>query len=139
MSFLFRSLWINCPRNGREFARTLGLALAMVMRIGLLCSRWTRLSPLSHGRRDSSDHRCSRDFGRTADRFCRTYGRFVSAHPSIKMLALSFLVVIGVVLIADGFDHHVPKGYIYFSLAFAVCVEILNIGKRKICIPKRVG
>jgi predicted tellurium resistance membrane protein TerC len=70
--------------------------------------------------------------------FAAHIGRFVSAHPSIKMLALSFLVVIGVVLIADGFDHHVPKGYIYFSLAFAVCVEILNIGKRK-GTPKRVA
>ena len=45
--------------------------------------------------------------------------------------ALSFLVVIGVVLIADGFDYHVPKGYIYFSLAFAVIVEMLNIATRR--------
>jgi predicted tellurium resistance membrane protein TerC len=55
------------------------------------------------------------------------------------MLALSFLVVIGVVLIADGFDHHVPKGYIYFSLAFAVCVEMLNIGRRKFARRKGAG
>jgi predicted tellurium resistance membrane protein TerC len=59
--------------------------------------------------------------------FARSIGRFVSAHPTVKMLALSFLVVIGVVLIADGFDHHVPKGYVYFSLAFAIGVEMLNI------------
>ena len=58
-------------------------------------------------------------------------GRFVSAHPPVKMIALSFLVVIGVVLIADGFDYHVPKGYIYFSLAFAVIVEMLNIATRR--------
>ena len=71
--------------------------------------------------------------------FAAQIGRFVSAHPSIKMLALSFLVVIGVVLIADGFDHHVPKGYVYFSLAFAVCVEMLNIGRRTIGKRKRAG
>ncbi len=71
--------------------------------------------------------------------FAAQIGRFVSAHPSIKMLALSFLVVIGVVLIADGFDHHVPKGYVYFSLAFAVCVEMLNIGRRTIGSRKRAG
>ena len=58
-------------------------------------------------------------------------GRFVSEHPTIKMLALSFLVVVGVVLIAEGFDHHVPKGYIYFAMAFSVCVEMLNIRMRK--------
>jgi len=63
--------------------------------------------------------------------FARPIGRFVSAHPTVKILALSFLMVIGVVLIADGFDHHVPKGYVYFSLAFAVCVEMLNIRIRK--------
>ncbi|HWA12327.1 MAG TPA: TerC family protein [Burkholderiales bacterium] len=63
--------------------------------------------------------------------FAPHIGRFVSAHPPVKMIALSFLVVIGVVLIADGFDYHVPKGYIYFSLAFAVIVESLNIATRR--------
>jgi len=63
--------------------------------------------------------------------FAAPLGAFVSAHPTVKMLALSFLVVIGVVLIADGFDHHVPKGYVYFSLAFAVGVETLNMRLRK--------
>jgi len=63
--------------------------------------------------------------------FAGSIGRFVSGHPTIKMLALSFLVVIGVVLIADGFGHHVPKGYIYFAMAFSVCVEMLNIRMRK--------
>jgi predicted tellurium resistance membrane protein TerC len=63
--------------------------------------------------------------------FAPHIGRFVSAHPPVKMIALSFLVVIGVVLIADGFDYHVPKGYIYFSLAFAVIVEMLNIATRR--------
>ncbi|HSB24561.1 MAG TPA: TerC family protein [Burkholderiaceae bacterium] len=63
--------------------------------------------------------------------FAGPIGRFVSDHPTIKMLALSFLVVIGVVLIAEGFDHHVPKGYVYFAMAFSVCVEMLNIRMRR--------
>lgn len=63
--------------------------------------------------------------------FAPAIGEFVSTHPTIKMLALSFLVVVGVVLIADGFGHHVPKGYIYFAMAFSVCVEMLNISMRK--------
>ena len=63
--------------------------------------------------------------------FAATIGRFVSDHPTIKMLALSFLVVVGVVLIAEGFDHHVPKGYIYFAMAFSLGVEALNINMRK--------
>ncbi len=63
--------------------------------------------------------------------FARGIGEFVSAHPSIKMLALSFLLVVGVMLIAEGFDHKVPKGYIYFAMAFSVGVEMLNIRMRK--------
>ena len=63
--------------------------------------------------------------------FAGAIGRVVSAHPTIKMLALSFLLVIGVVLIADGFDHHVPKGYVYFAMAFSVIVEVLNSRMRK--------
>lgn len=63
--------------------------------------------------------------------FAKQIGDFVSAHPSIKMLALSFLVVVGLVLIVNGFDHHVPKGYIYFGMAFSLCVELLNIRARK--------
>jgi predicted tellurium resistance membrane protein TerC len=63
--------------------------------------------------------------------FARAIGDFVSAHPSIKMLALSFLLVVGVMLIAEGFDHKVPKGYIYFAMAFSVAVEMLNIRMRR--------
>jgi predicted tellurium resistance membrane protein TerC len=63
--------------------------------------------------------------------FASPIGRFVSDHPTIKMLALSFLVVVGVVLIAEGFDHHVPKGYVYFAMAFSLGVEMLNIHMRK--------
>ena len=63
--------------------------------------------------------------------FAGPIGRFVSDHPTIKMLALAFLVVVGVVLVAEGFDHHVPKGYVYFAMAFSVGVEMLNIRMRK--------
>lgn len=52
---------------------------------------------------------------------------FVEQHPTIKMLALSFLLLIGVALIGDGFDMHIPKGYIYFAMAFSVMVEMLNL------------
>lgn len=58
-------------------------------------------------------------------------GKFVSDNPTIKMLALSFLMVVGVVLIAEGFGNHVPKGYIYFAMAFSVMVEMLNLRMRK--------
>jgi predicted tellurium resistance membrane protein TerC len=63
--------------------------------------------------------------------FAGPIGRFVSEHPTIKMLALAFLVVVGVVLIAQGFDHDVPKGYVYFAMAFSVTVEMLNLRLRK--------
>jgi len=56
---------------------------------------------------------------------------FVDKHPTIKMLALSFLVLIGVALLAEGFGTHIPKGYIYFSMTYALIVEILNIRLRK--------
>ncbi len=58
------------------------------------------------------------------------FSDFVHRHPSIKMLALSFLVVIGVALIAEGFDLHIPKGYIYFAMAYSVGVEMLNMRRR---------
>ena len=68
--------------------------------------------------------------------FARAIGEFVSNHPTIKMLALSFLVLVGFVLIAEGFEHHIPKGYIYFAMAYSVCVEMLNIRIRKKSISK---
>ena len=55
---------------------------------------------------------------------------FIDDNPTLKILALSFLIVIGVVLVAEGFDVHVPKGYIYFAMAFSVIVEILNMRMR---------
>lgn len=61
----------------------------------------------------------------------KSIGDFVDAHPTIKMLALSFLVLVGVTLMVEGFDVHVPKGYIYFAMAFSLGVEMLNIKIRK--------
>jgi predicted tellurium resistance membrane protein TerC len=58
-------------------------------------------------------------------------GRFVDDHPTVKMLALSFLVLIGVALIGEGVDLHIPKGYIYFAMAFSVAVEMLNLRIRR--------
>ncbi|CAN5662238.1 TerC family protein [soil metagenome] len=63
--------------------------------------------------------------------FAGTVARFVERHPTIKMLALSFLLLIGVNLIAEGFGYHIPKGYTYFSMGFAVFVEMLNLKLRK--------
>jgi len=57
-------------------------------------------------------------------------GEFVDRHPTIKMLALAFLILVGFALIADGWDFHVPKGYIYFAMAFSVAVEMLNLRVR---------
>ena len=57
---------------------------------------------------------------------------FVDRHPTVKMLALSFLLLIGVALIADGLDQHIPKGYIYFAMAFSVGVEMLNLRMKKV-------
>ena len=68
-------------------------------------------------------------------------GRFVDDHPTIKMLALSFLVLIGVALIGEGADVHIPKGYIYFAMAFSVVVEMLNLkvrrGRRPVQLKKK--
>jgi predicted tellurium resistance membrane protein TerC len=57
--------------------------------------------------------------------------RFVNHHPTVKMLALSFLILIGVSLVAEGLDQHIPKGYIYFAMAFSIFVEMLNLRLRK--------
>ena len=58
-------------------------------------------------------------------------GDFVDRHPTIKMLALAFLILIGVALVAEGLGIHIPKGYIYFAMAFSLVVEMLNIQLRK--------
>lgn len=61
----------------------------------------------------------------------KAIGEFVERHPSIKMLALSFLTLVGVALIGEGLDMHIPKGYIYFAMAFSVTVEMINIRVRR--------
>ncbi|HEY5851923.1 MAG TPA: TerC family protein [Lysobacter sp.] len=63
--------------------------------------------------------------------FARPIGEFVERHPTVKILALSFLIMIGLVLIADGFGQHIPKGYIYAAMAFSVFVEMINLWIRK--------
>ena len=63
--------------------------------------------------------------------FAQTIGEFVNRHPSMKILALSFMLLIGVLLVAEGFDRHIPKGYIYAAMGFAVFIELLNMRLRK--------
>jgi predicted tellurium resistance membrane protein TerC len=60
---------------------------------------------------------------------------FVHKHPTVKMLALSFLLLIGLSLLLEGFDHHIPKGYIYFAMGFSVFVEMINLRLRKVTQP----
>src|SRR5436853_4912541 len=67
--------------------------------------------------------------------FAGSISSFVERHPTIKMLALSFLLLIGVTLIAEGFDQHISKGYIYFAMAFSVFVEMLNLRIRAVHEP----
>lgn len=61
----------------------------------------------------------------------KSIGDFVEEHPTVKMLALAFLVLVGAVLVAEGFGHHMPKGYLYFAIAFSLGVEFLNLRMKK--------
>ena len=58
-------------------------------------------------------------------------GDFIDRHPTLRMLALAFLILVGVVLIADGFEFHIPRGYVYFAMGFSIAVEGLNLWARK--------
>jgi len=69
----------------------------------------------------------------------RSISEFVDRHPTIKVLALSFLVLVGVALVADGLGTHIPKGYLYFAMAFSVCVEMVNLRLRKLLDRRRSG
>ena len=62
--------------------------------------------------------------------FAQTVGDFVNRHPSMQILALSFLLLIGVLLVAEGFGQHVSKGYVYFAMAFALLIEVVNMRRR---------
>ena len=64
-----------------------------------------------------------------------TISNFVDRHPTVKMLALSFLVLIGTNLVAEGFGQHIPKGYTYFAMGFSIAVEVLNMRLRKVVAP----
>ncbi len=69
----------------------------------------------------------------------RPIGDYVDAHPTIKILALSFLILVGVTLIVEGFDVHVPKGYIYFAMAFSIAVEMINLRIRaRPALPRKL-
>ena len=68
--------------------------------------------------------------------FAKPLGEFVDRHPTVKILALSFLIMIGLVLIADGFGQHIPKGYIYAAMAFSVFVELINLWIRRRSQPQ---
>ncbi len=63
---------------------------------------------------------------------------FVNAHPTVKMLALSFLLLVGMALIADGFEYHIPRGYLYFAVAFSLGVECLNLWAKKNKVKKKL-
>jgi predicted tellurium resistance membrane protein TerC len=63
---------------------------------------------------------------------------FVDRHPTVKMLALAFLVLIGTNLVAEGFGQHIPKGYTYFAMGFSVLVEMLNMRLRKVAEPVKL-
>jgi predicted tellurium resistance membrane protein TerC len=64
-----------------------------------------------------------------------TISAFVNQHPTVKMLALSFLLLIGMSLLMEGFEQHIPKGYIYFAMGFSVFVEMINIRIRGRAAP----
>jgi predicted tellurium resistance membrane protein TerC len=64
---------------------------------------------------------------------------FVERHPTVKVLALAFLILVGIALIADGLGTHIPKGYLYFAMAFSVCVEMVNLRLRKLLDRRRDG
>jgi predicted tellurium resistance membrane protein TerC len=67
----------------------------------------------------------------------RGISEFIERHPTIKMLALAFLILIGVALIAEAFDFHIPKGYLYFAMAFSIAVEMINLRVRRRAPPGR--
>ena len=63
--------------------------------------------------------------------FAGSISDFVRRHPTVKMLALSFLILIGVSLLGEGLEFHIPKGYVYFAMAFSIAVEMLNLRLRR--------
>jgi predicted tellurium resistance membrane protein TerC len=70
--------------------------------------------------------------------FAGVIAGFVERHPTLKILALSFLILIGVMLVAEGLHLHIPKGYVYFGMAFSLAVEFLNMRMRKVSAPVKL-
>ena len=109
--------------------------VARVLRLGARADHGARHRVLARlgdhrGRHGAARHDHDRGGGRRGardDGLRPPIGDFVARRPTVKMLALAFLLVIGMMLIADGFGHHVPKGYIYFAMAFSLFVEMLNL------------
>ena len=159
-NIIFISILVDkLPLARREFARRIGLLLVLAWIVGLvkplfsvfgqeisgrdlililggLFLIWKSTSEVHQSLEGEHEHKQSTAKATFASvllmmLFAGPIGRFVSNHPTIKMLALSFLVVVGVVLVAEGFEHHVPKGYVYFAMAFSLSVEMLNIRMRK--------
>ena len=87
---------------------------------------------------DLGDGDRHRDLGAVMMFAARAISDFVDTHPTIKMLALSFLILVGTALIAEGLDFHVPRGYIYFAMAFSVAVEMLNLRMRRHAAPVKL-
>ena len=86
------------------------------------------MTDIHPGDGDRHPHRSGRDAHRLAS---KSIYQFVNRHPSVKMLALAFLLLIGFTLLAEGFGEKIPKGYVYAAMAFSVFVEVLNIGVRR--------
>ena len=70
--------------------------------------------------------------------FAGPMGAFVDRHPTLKVLALNFLILIGLCLVAEGWGHHIPKGYVYFAMGFSIVVEAINIRIRSVQEPVRL-
>jgi predicted tellurium resistance membrane protein TerC len=107
------------PAGQQVKARTIGLTLALVTRILLLLTiNWLM-------------HLTKPLFELLGRGFSGVISDFVNRRPTIRMLALAFLILIGAVLAADGLGQHIDRGYVYFAMAFAVAVELLNLRERK--------
>ncbi|BEO05549.1 membrane protein [Serratia marcescens] len=152
-NIIFLSLVVaKLPKAQQNKARRLGLAAAMIMRLALLASiAW--VIRLTHPLFTVLDHAVSaRDLilllGGLSDHLfimmaavviavgvmmfaARPIGDFVNRHPSVKMLALAFLILVGFTLMLESFQVHVPKGYIYFAMFFSMSVEALNLMRSK--------
>jgi len=129
-NIIFISILVaRLPEHQRDRARTIGLALAMIMRLGLLFSiAWVMAVGLAD---DVSVMAIAIVIAVGVMLLAaKAIGEFVDANPTIKILALSFLIMVGMVLVAEGLDFHVPKGYVYFAMAFSVTVELINIRMR---------